>query len=401
MTKKIFIIAIAVMTSVLILAALWQFRIVLLYVLISLVMAATFRPISRGETTLAPRQQAVLLLRSLLALVIAGLAIFLVGWLVVGDVQQLSQSLSEQTEWQLPAWLESTPASQDIDKWLPAPDQLIEIISSQPVLILSAILGVTEGIGGVAGGLVVVVILSIYWSLNQSHFERLWLSLLPAEQRRRARFIWRTIEHDLGAYSRSEIIQSLLALLLLGLGYWFLGSPYAALLALTGALLRLIPVAGSLLALILPLLLGLLSGTQVGLSTTVYTIVVLTFLHAGVEPRLFRFKSDNPVLTFVILLAMADAFGLLGIIVAPPLSVICQILWRMLVSERLATESTIRVRDLQEQHAQLGKAMQEMEGPPPPLVVSSMERLAGLLEKAEPLLRTVQIDKPPDRLSPP
>ena len=30
--------------------------------------------------------------------------------------------------------------------------------------------------------------------------------------------------------------------------------------------------------------------------------------------------------------------------------------------------------------------MDEMEGPPLPLIVSSMERLAGLLEKAEPIL---------------
>ena len=401
MTKKLLIIATAVMTTLLALAALWQFRIVVLYVLISLVLAATFRPMSRGEAKLAVKEKLILFFRYFLALVVAVLAIYLVGRYVVEDVQQITQSLSEQSEWNLPPALEGTTTEENIIKWLPAPDQLLEILSSQPVLILSVVLGVTEGLGGVFGGLVVIIILSIYWSINQSHFERLWLSLLPAEQRRRARFIWRTIERDLGAYSRSEILQSLLALLLLSLGYWLLGSPYPALLAVAGALLRLIPVAGGILAPILPLLLGLLSGVQVSVSTAVYTMIVLAFLHFWVEPRLFRFKSDNPVLTFVILLAMTDAFGLLGIIVAPPLSVIVQILWRMLVSERLATETTIRVADLKDQQARLREVIEEMEGPPPPLVVSSMERLTGLIEKAEPILRTVRIDKPPDRLSPP
>ena len=401
MTKKLLIIATAVMTTLLALAALWQFRVVVLYVLISLVLAATFRPMSRGEAKLSIKVQLILFMRYLLALVVAVVAIYLVGRYVVNDVQQVTQSLSEQSEWNLPPALEGTPAEQNIIKWLPAPDQLLEILSSQPMLVLSAVLGITEGLGGVVGGLVVVIILSIYWSLNQSHFERLWLSLMSAEQRRRARFIWRTIERDLGAYARSEILQSLLALLLLSIGYWLLGSPYPALLALAGALLRLIPVAGGLMAPILPLLLGLLSGAQVSVSTALYTILVLTFLHAWVEPRLFRFKSDNPVLTFVILLAMTDAFGLLGIIVAPPLSVIVQILWRMLVSERLAPETTIQVADLKEQQARLWEAIEGMEGPPPPLVTSSMERLSGLIEKAEPILRTVQIDKPPDRLSPP
>jgi hypothetical protein len=169
----------------------------------------------------------------------------------------------------------------------------------------------------------------------------------------------------------------------------------------TGAILRLIPVAGSLLALLLPLLLGLVSGTQVGPSTVLYTMVVLTFLDVWVEPRLFRPKSDNPVLTFVILLAMTDALGLLGIIAAPPLSLICQILWRMLVSERLAPETTLRISDLRKQHARLQAAIENMEGPPPPLVVSSMERLTGLIEKAEPVVRTVRIERPPDALLPP
>ncbi len=42
----------------------------------------------------------------------------------------------------------------------------------------------------------------------------------------------------------------------IGFGYWLLGSPYPALLALTGALAWLIPVAGAPLAVILPVLDG-------------------------------------------------------------------------------------------------------------------------------------------------
>ncbi|MCZ7672142.1 MAG: AI-2E family transporter [Chloroflexi bacterium] len=75
-----------------------------------------------------------------------------------------------------------------------------------------------------SGGLV-ILFLSLYWSLDRVRFERLWLSLLPPEQRARARDIWQTIESDLGSYIRSEVAQSLLAGLLLGLGYWALGSP--------------------------------------------------------------------------------------------------------------------------------------------------------------------------------
>jgi predicted PurR-regulated permease PerM len=242
----------------------------------------------------------------------------------------------------------------------------------------------------VISGLVISFFLSVYWSINQNHFERLWLSLLPAGKRKGARSLWRSVERELGAYSRSEIIQSALAVILLGLGYWFIGSPYPTLLAVTGAIAWLIPVVGGVLALILPFMLGLLTGPQLTLLSVLYTILILGILQTAVEPRLFRLRQDNPLLTFLIIMAMADAFGLLGIIVAPPISVIVQILWRMLVSDRISTEAVpvVQVSDIRERQAQLQAAIENIPGPPPPLVVSSMERLTGLIEKAEPYLPT-------------
>jgi putative permease len=382
MTKRVLVIALGIMTTLLGLVAFWQFRVVVVYVLLSLVIAATFRPISKGESRHNLKTRLLLVLQYLVAFVVVGLLIFIVGRFLIHDFQQLAQNLSEQSAWVLPRWLAGGPLAQ----WLPTPGNLFTGITSQPSMALSAVLGFTESIGNVLSGLVIALFLSVYWSINQNHFERLWLSLLPAEKRKSARNIWRTIEADLGAYSRSELIQSILAVIALGIGYWLLGSPYPALLAVTGAIAWMIPVVGGVLALILPLMLGLLSSPQLALMSVLYTILVLVILQVSVEPRLFKIKQDNPLLTFVILLAMADAFGLLGIIVAPPVSVILQSLWRLLVHENVAPEIVVHISDLKERHAQLRVSIEQMDGPPPPLVVSSMERLTGLLEKAEPIL---------------
>ncbi len=392
MTKQIVVIATAVMTTLLGLVALWQFRIVVLYVLISLVLAATFRPISRSESRRNLMTRLLLSLQYVVGLSISGFLIFLVGRFLIGDFQQLAQKLSVQSIWTLPAWLEGSLFQQLFVKWVPTPDKLFEAVVSQRQLVFPTIFGITQSIGSTLSGFIVIVFLSVYWSINQNHFERLWLSLLPAEQRKHARDIWRTIEHDLGAYTRSEIIQSLMAVVLLGVGYWLLGSPYPALLAVTGAIAWLVPVVGAVLAVILPLFLGLLNSPQLGLFAVLYTLIVLSALQVWVEPRLFKLKGDNPILTFVIILAMANAFGLFGIIVAPPVSVISQILWRLLVSDRVSSDTTVQVQvaDLREQQARLQATIKEMEGIPPPLVVSSMERLTGLLEKAEPLLKEIQ-----------
>jgi predicted PurR-regulated permease PerM len=400
MTKQLVVIGTAVLTTLLALVALWQFRGVVIYVLISLALAVTVRPIAQSESRRDFRTRFLLILLYVVSIGIFGLLIFLVGRLLIGDLQQLAQKISTQSTWILPPSLDHGLFPQALNRWLPTPDKLFEAITSQRQLMYSAVLGFTQGIGGIVSGFLVILFLSIYWSINQNHFERLWLSLLPSEQRTQARDIWRTLEHDLGAYIRSEIIQSLLAVFLLGLGYWMLGSQYPALLAVVGALAWLVPVVGAVLAVILPLLLGLLTGAQLSLLTVLYTFLVLITLQVWVEPRLFQRKWDNPMLTLVILLAMANAFGLLGILVAPPLSVVCQILWNLLINDRQAPETAIQVSDLKERQARLRLAIEEMEGSPPPLVVSSMERLSSLLKKAEPILQAALPQEPPDLFHP-
>jgi predicted PurR-regulated permease PerM len=400
MTKQLVIIGTAVMTTLLALVVLWQFRIVVIYVLISLALAATVRPMVRSESRRNFVTRLLLMLLYVLSISILGLLSFLIGRLLIGDLQELAQTIAVQSTWVLPPWLEGGLFQGALDRWLPSPDNLFEAITDQRQLIFTALLGATQGIGGIVSAFLVILFLSIYWSINQNHFERLWLSLLPSEQRTPARDIWRTLEHDLGAYTRSEIIQSLLAVLLLGLGYWLLGSQYPALLAVVGAIAWLVPVVGAVLAVILPLLLGLLTGAELSLITVLYTLMVLIALQVWVEPRFFKRQWHNPILTLVILLAMADAFGLLGIIIAPLLSVVCQILWNLLFSDRPAPEKAVQVSDLKERQARLRLAIEEMEGSPPPLVVSSMERLAGLLEKAEPILQTALPDEPSNMFHP-
>jgi predicted PurR-regulated permease PerM len=399
MTKQIAIIATAIMTTLLAVVALWQFRIVVLYVLISLILAATFRPISDSESRRNLKTRILLTFQYVVGIGVAGFLLFLVGKFLTGDFQQLAQKLSIQSEWSVPPWLQGGMFQQLLERWVPTPNKLFEALTTRQ-FVLPTILGITQSVGSVISGFLVIFFLSIYWSINQNHFERLWLSLLPAEQRKHARDIWRTIEHDLGAYTRSEIIQSVLAAVLLGIGYWLLGSPYPMLLAVTGAIAWLIPVVGAMFAIILPFLLGLLSSVQLSVLTVLYTLVMLLALQVWVEPRLFKLKSDNPMLTFVIILAMANTFGLVGIIAAPPLSVICQILWRLLVSERLVSDTTspeqVQPVDLKEQRARLQAAIEQMEGPPPPIVVSSMERLTNLLEKAEPILQELESTEPTD-----
>jgi len=395
MTKQLIKYGAAVMTTLLALVVLWQFRVVVIYVGISLMLAATLRPLINR---LAGRKfvvRAAWIILYLVALASFGFLLVLTSQNAFKEIQVLAQSMAVQDEWALPLWLQGSSFDRTLISRLPPPSILFQAVAgNQGELVLPTLLGFMQGIGGVVSALVIILFLSIYWSISQVHFERLWLSLLPSGQRKQARGVWRVVEPDLGGYIRSQLLQSVLAGLLLGLGYWVLGSPYPALLALAGALASLIPVVGAALVILPPLLIGLLTSVQLSLLTALYALVVMIALIVWVRPRLFNRKWDNPILTIILMIALADAFGIIGIIFAPPLSVVCQILWRRLVSHRRAPGASALVSDLIARQEHIKTTIQAMDEPPPQLVTSSMERLTQLIEKADPIIQTISEPSP-------
>ncbi len=395
MTKQLVRFGVAVMTTLLALVVLWQFRMVVVYVVISLTLAAALSPLAQRLVGQGLVVRGAWILLYLVVLGGFGFLLFLTGRAAVNEIQQLTRTVSVQDAWRLPIWLEGGAFQKELAAWMPPPSRLFEAITGdQGQLVLPAIVGFTQGLTGVASRALVVLLLGIYWMVNQVHFERLWLSLLPSEQRGQVRSTWRTIELNLGAYIRSQVVQSLLTGLVLGLGYWALGSPYPILLALTGALASLIPMVGAPLAVLSALLVGLLTSVQLSLFTVLYTLVALVALEIWVRPRLFDRRWDNPILTIVLLIALQNAFGLLGILIAPPLSAACQILWKLLVSHRQASGAAAQVSDLKERQERLWAVISAMEEAPPALVTSSMERLAELIAKAEPVLQAVEPEPP-------
>ncbi|HEY9526319.1 MAG TPA: hypothetical protein VIR02_04495, partial [Anaerolineales bacterium] len=119
MTKQLVVIGTAVMTTLLALVALWQFRIVVAYVLISLALAATVRPMSRSESRRSLRTRLLLILLYAVSIGFFSLLLLLLGRLLIGDLQQLAQKISVQSTWALPPWLAGSMFQQTLDRWLP------------------------------------------------------------------------------------------------------------------------------------------------------------------------------------------------------------------------------------------------------------------------------------------
>jgi len=370
---------------------LWQFRSVLLLFLMSLGLAAALRPLVDGQEHAWhwPRPAALLAVYGLTLAVMIVVIVAASGPLL-DDLRRSADQfvLTYDNVWA--TWPVGSPFQQSMAAWLPPPHELYAAVTgAQGAAIAQSLLGVTASLVDLISRASIVVVMSIYWGMDQARFERLWLSLLPAGRRARALEIWRAMESGLGAYLRSELIQSLLAGLLLGAGYRLLQMPYPALLATISAIVWLVPWLGAVLGLGFVLLAGLAAGPWITVAACVYTVLIFALLEFVVEPRLYNRRQFSSLLVVLLVIALWNAAGLLGLLAAPPLAAALQIL----VSNLLVPGTAVIAQPIEERFAALEGRLATLDASldtapqaPPPQVGNLVSRLGMLLSKARQAL---------------
>jgi predicted PurR-regulated permease PerM len=246
--------------------------------------------------------------------------------------------------------------------------------------------GFTVSFLEVASYLGMILVLSVYWTADRVHFERLWLSLLPVDYRGRARSIWREIELNIGAYIRSELVQSLLAGVLLGVGYWLLGLKYPVLLAMIGTIAWFVPVLGTFLALIPVIWVGLTANLYITIGATLYTLLIFSILEWLIEPHFFNQRRFSGLLQLLIMIAFIEGVGVAGLLIAPPVAIAVQILFNQLLQQQiplLAGKTVPELADLRKRVTDIKSMLVGNESEPSPRVASMLERLDELLDEAD------------------
>jgi predicted PurR-regulated permease PerM len=336
--KRIVWYAVVVLTTITFLVVLWQFRRALVLFLLSLAVSAAFRPlINYFVQRRIPRNIALILSYVLVIGVVAGVLV-IVSEPLARDLALLSNRLAIGYEQIKARWpVSGTQFERSLAELLPPSDELYAgLAGERGVEMGQAVLGVTSNALAFGGNLALILILSLYWSADSIHFERLLLSLIPVEQRARVRSIWNGIEKGVGAYIRSELIQSFLAGILLWVGYRLMGLEYPVLLALVGSIVWLIPWFGALLAVVPALLAGLSGGVGLAILAAAYTIVVLIVQEWVIEPRIFWRQSYSSLALVIFILILTDSFGLVGLILAPLVSAALQIVFKYILQPPMA-----------------------------------------------------------------
>ena len=342
---------------------LWQFSVAIVLFLLSLALAAAVRPLI--NTIMGRDISKRLALGIVYFVLIAGIlaSLVLISPLFLEDVQRASDDFAANYDHVKTEWPQNgTLFQKALAERLPPSDELFQVLTStEGIPALQGIFGIAQNFFSLLGRLGLVIILSLYWSADQLRFERLGLSLLPAEYHSKALHAWRSIEAGVGAYVRSEIVQSLLAGLLLWSVYSLLGIRYPTLLALWVGAVRLIPWFGALMAVLPALFIAIGNSSTVAISAAVATIAVLFVLKEVIEPRVFHRHKYSALLIVLFVIGLAQAFGFIGVILAPPFAVAVQILFRQLYpfpSSTFSQEVSEKVASIRTRLLQLRRRMQ-------------------------------------------
>ncbi|MCB0067092.1 MAG: AI-2E family transporter [Caldilineaceae bacterium] len=211
---------------------------------------------------------------------------------------------------------------------LPTTDEVATMIVKNPETgVAEGLMAMAQRLLGMAGEVALAMVLAIYWSMDSSRFGRLWLSLLPSDRRVQLRAFLTSLGRRVGAYVRSEVVQTLLTGAALTALYALAGVPYPFALALFVSLAWLIPIIGGVIALLLAALIGWFAGWQVAIFATAATILVLAISEYVVQPRLDKSGAQlSGTLTVLLMLMLGDLLGIVGLIIAPPVALTIQLL---------------------------------------------------------------------------
>ena len=171
--------------------------------------------------------------------------------------------------------------------------------------------------------LFVVGLLTFYISADQPRLRRWLAGLFPENIQRVFITAWDLITEKTGAYMGARVILAAINSATTGIVFAIIGMPYWLALALwTGVVAQFVPTIGTYIAIILPVIVGLMSGEPwIGVAALVWAIAYQQVENLTIEPKISaKAVNVHPAGAFASVLLGASLFGVSGAFFAIPVT---------------------------------------------------------------------------------
>jgi len=189
--------------------------------------------------------------------------------------------------------------------------------------LLSAVQGVTSNLFQTVLAVFLVVVGGIYFAVSPDLYRNMFLSLWSEQDRPAAQRRLTAVSEDLRHFLKAQLIAMVVVGLLTFVGLSIVGVPSALALALFAGLAEFVPMVGPVLAAAPAVLIALTLGADTGLWTLGVFVVVQQTESNIITPLLQqRMVSLPPAVTLFAVVAFGNLFGIMGVVLATPLTVL-------------------------------------------------------------------------------
>lgn len=252
---------------------------------------------------------------SLLALSAA--AVWLAGPPIAEQAAQLSERIPEAVE-QIRSTLQQEAWMQPLLRQAPTPEEMVASSSD----VVGRITGVFSTALGALVNTLLVLVIGLYLAVNPGLYIRNLLRLLPKNRRERGHEVMQALGRALRWWIIGQVGSMAVVGTLTTVGLWIIGMPLAPILGVIAGLFSFVPYVGPITSVVPALLVALgESMTKVGYVIIVYVAVQL--LESNLITPIIQEKAVSlpPALLITAQLLLGVMAGILGILVATPLTV--------------------------------------------------------------------------------
>jgi len=234
-------------------------------------------------------------------------------------------------------------------------DSLWSLIEAAGRKLLPGVWGLVTGTAGFLMGLIGLSVIGLYLVFLLIDYGRIsqdWKELLPAGYREPITEFVSDFESAMSAYFRGQAAVAAICGVLFSVGFFLVGLPLAILLGLFLGLLNMVPylqILGAIPAVLLAMVHAVETGTSVwvvlGLVLLVF-VVVQVVQDAFLVPRIMgKVTGMNPAMILLSLSVWGKLLGLLGLIIALPMTYLLLVYYRRFLSGQLAARSACEPSD--------------------------------------------------------
>ncbi len=311
------------------LVIIWQFRQILLLVFTAVIIAIALNSIVRSLVKKFHLSRGKSILIALFGVLLAStlFVIFIIP-LFVNQLQELIKLIPVGFE-KLVLWINSfienpPPWFPEFDlELLPNLTEIYQQLSSLAPKIFSNFFTFFSNTTGIMLRLLLVLVLAIMFLVEPLAYRNLLLQLLPSSYRGRAKEILSKSETVLLAWLKGVSINSLFVALLCGVGLLLLKIPYVLAHAILAGVFNFIPNIGPTLSAVFPIAVALLNSPGKALTVLLLYAIVQHLESYWFSPLVMKKQVDLlPAATLIAQIFFATFLGFLGLILALPLAVI-------------------------------------------------------------------------------